>query len=443
MKTKILATAVVLAAIYAVPATAGTLYLPLASEQTIDGELHRTLVWATNPSPAPKTFSMRFIPLGQTGKNITATQSHTVPPGWSSPYAATTSGIGMLEITGPDELVFLGEMNSFDAAGRLIASTEIPFVGSRNVVGSGDTAHLLALEREIAGSRTDLGIDNLGTGAANCTIRTFRADGSQILSTVAVAVPALGQRIFPDAFGILNEASIDGGRFEVSCDQAFFAWAAVFGQFPDFVKFVVPSSGGMPASGAPDPGPAPGPAPTAGVILQRQGVFFAPSKQDSAMSIPLPIAAGTTYRSVTIEFDVYTAKFPTNLYISTVALLRPVRGGTFFAHTIRGDKGKSILDMGIGDSLVHRGENGIWQGRTNYSVRIDYDGEARQIVWRVFFGNQLIERIDGKARFGALYHEGEGIVLNLGQAKVYDDAFFPPWDFKFSNLVVRGNPLDQ
>ncbi|HEX2254904.1 MAG TPA: hypothetical protein VHQ65_16690 [Thermoanaerobaculia bacterium] len=450
----------------AAPAFAGTLYVPLAVDRQMDGEHQRTLVWVTNPTGQLRSFSARFIPTDTPGNQAGTTTNHNVPP-WGTIVIspAPGNGLGIAEITAPDQLVFVGELNSFDN-GQLVDSTEVPLVGSQNLVPANAMAHLQALERETVGTRTNLGIVNFGVAPASCTVRGFRPGGAPLADTATVTVKGLGHVEFPDAFGILGVPAIDGARFEVRCDRPFFPYGAIYGEFPDFVKFVRPSTTGQsnlvppdnrppndpppnnpppnnpPPSDPPpnNPPPTDGGGATSGELMRRDGAFFHADRNNGAAQINLPIARGQNYNSLTIDFDMASARFPTNLYTGTVALLRPVRGGTYFAHTIRGDRGKSILDMGIGAAMVHRGENNVWQPNSTHHVRVHYDFRARRITWELFRNGQVVERIvGGMNNRNPLRHGGEGIQLVFGLSKVYDGAFYPPWGFRFSNLVVRGN----
>ncbi|HEX2254905.1 MAG TPA: hypothetical protein VHQ65_16695 [Thermoanaerobaculia bacterium] len=439
MKNKIVLTALA-AVLAAAPAFAGTLYVPMAVDKQIDGELQRTLVWVTNPTGTPQQFEMRFISTGTDGTEGEADRKVTVPPlATVVVNPAPAGGLGIAELTGPDELIYVGELNSFGTDGQLIDSSAMPLVGSQNLIAAGAPAHLQALEREVAGTRTNLGITNLGTGEAACTVKAFRPSGAQIQGTATVPVAPLGHIEFSDAFDILQEPSIDGARFEISCNEPFYPYAAIYGEFPDFVKFVGPSE-----SGASNLLP-PGDRPISGELVRQNGSFFLPRTGDSYMEIDLPIPAGQRYDSLSVEFDMQTSKFPTTFFISTFGLLRPVRGGTYFAHTIRGNNGKSILDMGIGEihdgGIVHRGETGVWEQNGTHNVRVHYDTVNGTILWEVRRGGQLVERIQGAIGRFNLVHNGEGFKLIFGLSKVYGDgAFFPPWNFRFSNLVVRGVP---
>ncbi|HEX2165125.1 MAG TPA: hypothetical protein VHM02_14370 [Thermoanaerobaculia bacterium] len=454
-------------AVAALPALAGTVVLPHAEHRQVDGEVRQVLLWATNPTAEPRDFTVRFIPTNVDGRTgAQAAKHYRVPAGGTIPVGTAPFGaVGMAEITGYEHLAFTGELNVLTTGNQLIASTEVPLVGSGDLVPARTWAHLLALERDHTMRTSDLGIVNLSRAAGSCTVASMRADGSWIEAPNEIALAPAGHRFFPDAFGALGEPQLDGGRFQITCTVPFWPYAAVTGQVPDFAKLVVPAATGQsalgpltnpPPAGPPSSNPPPSnPPPTnpppsnpppppsgpvAGELMRRDGTFHATPQGSSYMEITLPIARGQRYRSLTIDFDLATGRFPSNLYIGTVGLMRPVRRGTFFAHTVRADRGKTIIDMGVGDGLVHRGGNDVWRPNTNYHVRVHYNGAGRQIVWELFRGGALVERVAGRVGHPDLVHNGEGIKLFFGLDKAYDNAFFPPWGWRFSNLVVSGQP---
>jgi hypothetical protein len=256
---------------------------------------------------------------------------------------------------------------------------------------------------------------------------------------------------------MLGEGQIDGARFQVSCSVPFWTYSTTVSQVPEFVKVAVPASTGQstlqppaapPASPPPpnnppptnNPPPPPPPAGKAGELVRLDGTFLNAVQGASYTDVVLPIERGQRYRSLTVEFDVTTGRFPTDLYIGTVGLMRPVKGGTYYAHTVRGDRGKSILDMGVGAKLVHRGDNDVWKANATYHVKAHYNGANRQVVWELFRGGAVVERIVGGIGNANLSHGGEGMRVFFGLGKAYDGAFFPPWGWRFSNLVVSGVP---
>lgn len=454
----VLALAAAAVVVTALPAVAGTVYLPHAEYRQIEGEFRQVLLWVTNPTAEPHNFSLRFIPTDTDGRESAgAPQHYQVPPGGTMPIGTAPLGsIGMAEISGYEHLAFVGELNVLTPDHRQISSTEIPLVSSSDVVPARTWAHLVALEREHTMRTSDLGLLNLSGEAGTCTVASFHAGGNWIQAPVEVPLAAYGHRFFDDAFGLLGEPQLDGARFQISCSVPFWTYSTVVSRVPEFVKIAVPAQTGQstllppsapPASPPPaSPPPAtpppadPPPQGQSGELVRLDGTFLHAVQGASYTDIVLPIPRGKRYRSLTVEFDVTTGGFPTNLYIGTVGLMRPVRGGTYFAHTVRADRGKSILDMGVGDHLVHRGSNDVWKKNTTFRVKAHYNAANRQVVWELFRGGSLVERMTGGIGNANLSHGGEGMRVFFGLGKAYDNAFFPPWGWRFSNLVVSGVP---
>ncbi len=416
-------------------ASAGTVYMPAAMNQTIEGKQYRSLLWITNTSNESAEVVLRYIPSmidGTEGlEEGEFDQVVIVPPNSTVPVSAGLGTVGMLEARSDSESIFyVGELNSFSQGGQKLAATSVPLIDAENLLSAGSTAHLLALERQVGAAQTDLGLVNLGADETECTIRAFRPEGVQIQSTVTIPVPPLSHRDFSGAFGILGENTVDGARFEVSCADPFYTYATILSRFPDSSQFVSPAAGG--GNGLIDPS-------ATGDIARLNGQFFRSSQSQGELRIPLEVPAGVNYDSMTVEFDMQTARFPTNLFTATAQLRRRGAGGLFWAHTIRGGgRNKTLLDMGVGDALVHQGGNGKWAENSQYHVRAHYDTVAGRIDWHVTQGNRTVEHINARIGRFDLRHDGQGIDMIFGLAQVYDNAFFPPYNFRFSNLSVSG-----
>lgn len=434
-KKTFLAAAIALILLSAGTLAAETVYLPLAMDQTIQGKTYRTILWATNVDSAPVTVTVRFIPTMTSGlvdpdTEVVPDVTKVVPPGASVPLATGAKGVGMAEINSDGRVRLVAELNSFSASGQRMSSATVELIDTHNLLVGDQTAHLLALERQVAGSQTNLGIVNLSGDDTECTIRAYRPDASQIQGTARVLVRALAHREFPDAFGILQEPSIDGARFAVSCPVPFYSYATVLSHIPDSTQFVSPAAGGLNALAGP---------PSDNTIFEAPGNFFNPTTSQGILEIELPVEPGVRYDVLAIEFDLFVARLPTNLFTATVQLRRPVPGGLYFAHTIRGGgRNQTFLDMGVGSALEHIGERNVWVENAQHHVVVVYDTVQGVINWQVFRGNRLVEQIIGGIGRFDLSHNGEGIRLILGLQKVFDNAFFPPYNFRYSNLRVSG-----
>jgi hypothetical protein len=151
---------------------------------------------------------------------------------------ADSGETGVLEISGSEHIVVGARMvPTVDGVTGLGAS--MPVVGSENLFAADATAHLQGWIRsgELV---SDLGIVNLGSAAATCSIGVFRSDGTQIQSTAVITVRALGLRLFDDALAILGEQAIAAVRSETSCDQPFYAYLRTYDRTSGELFFTLP-----------------------------------------------------------------------------------------------------------------------------------------------------------------------------------------------------------
>lgn len=442
MKKVLMAAVAVTALLTATVASAGMLYLPLAANQTIEGVQYRSIVWITNNGQGPAQVDLRFIPTGTDGAvgleadPVVYDETLVIAPGTTFVTSAALGSLGMLEITSEGNIHALSELNAFSPSGQKLTTTSVPLLDAGNILSPGETAQLLALERQINASQTNLGLVNLNNEESECRIESYDALGQPIAGAAIITVPPLGHREFNDALGILGVPSIDGARFAVTCDSPFYTYATLLSRFPEAIHFVTPAAGGNEALAGP---------PQSGTILNRPGQFFAASRSNPLQRVALPLEQGVDYQSVTVEVDMFVpGSLPTTLFTSTLQLRRAGRNGLFWAHTIRGGgRLKTLLDMGVGDGLVHQGSDRTWGLGSTYRVVAVYDVELGQIDWQVYRGNRQVERLVRSIGRFDLRHDGQGIDLIFGQDKVYDNAFFPPWGFRFSNLRVSAVATTQ
>lgn len=426
------------ALVWAGTAAAGTVYLPLAINGALDGKTYKSYVWVTNPSGGPQEVSVRYIPQDTVGvepnaSTVTATLS--VGAGQTFKLAVGQAGVGMVEFSGPDDVIYSGRVESLTPGGIVRSQAHLPLVGSDNVFPAGQVAHIQGGERTMSGSASHFGLATFGAEDGECTVKIFRADGSQIQSTVTLWGPALGQRWFADAFNMIGEPSISDARFETSCNVPFLPFTTIFASEPDSTQFVLPS-----VTGADNLGPA-APGPQEGELVRLDGTFFTAVRGASIFDVELPIEPGVRYSQIAWEFDVVVPSIRdsagTNFH-STTLLLRPVRGGTHFAHTIRGNGiYKSIIDLG--DHQLVRGDSNGWSPNTMHHVKIVYDTDERRMVWELSRNGGVVERLVANIGSRNLTHQGEGLHVLFGLDKEYDHgAYLPPYGFRFSDLVVTG-----
>ena len=165
----------------------------MAVNRSVEGKQYRTIVWATNLGSSPAKVEVRYIPSSSDGTQNPDDLVDTVyvGAGLSQPLTAAYGESGILEVRSNGDVRYLGEVHSFTAGGQEMSAASVPVIDATNLVAAGDTAQLLAVERQPASSETDLGLVNLGRAESACMIRVFRPDGSQILGTATVAVAPL------------------------------------------------------------------------------------------------------------------------------------------------------------------------------------------------------------------------------------------------------------
>jgi hypothetical protein len=287
MKYKALGGAALLLCGLVAPALAGSVYVPLATDQVIDGVRYQTQIWVTNTDTGLRQFTSYLIESETDGTDR--------PENWGASTAiqagdtmllASVVGSGeqgMLEISGAPQIVVTARMvgTSNGVAGL---GTAMPVVSSKSVFAANAVAHLAGWVRS-ADLRSDFGILNLGHERASCSIKVFRNDGSQILGTAVVTMQPLGHRQFDDALNLLGQPAISAARSETSCDQPFYIYLRTYDRTAGDVFFTLPSHTlGESTLATPDeeppPGPGPGPSPScsAGALCySKPGTFFVPT----------------------------------------------------------------------------------------------------------------------------------------------------------------------
>jgi hypothetical protein len=224
---------------WATPASAGTVYVPLATNSDIAGSRFRTAVWVVNTGAVTASVQAVFLASeadGRTRTSSTPSLSLQAAPGATALITPTAPDgrTGMLEITGPNSLVVEARLSN----GGLGAPLQV--VSSSNLLPAGATAHLLALERDRE-RFTNIGLLNLGQAAARCTARVMQSDGRALGADVQITLPPLSHRQYNDPLPAFGATALTSGRTSITCDRPFFAYSATFRQGGAEVSFGGPS----------------------------------------------------------------------------------------------------------------------------------------------------------------------------------------------------------
>ncbi len=421
------------------PAFAGEVYVPYASNQTIQGTTYRTKVWVTNVGSVARKFSTRFIEQGIDGTKVPAQPGNdlSVPAGGTLLLnnLAPQTKVGLLEISGAPQLVVNARLDALNAQGQVVSSTNMPVISTANVMKPNATAQLQGLERTSRGTLTDFGLVNVGEQAAQCTIKAFRANSTQIAQTVTLSVPPLAVFHFSEALVTLGEPAVADARIETTCDKQFFTYAVVFKVGGPEASFVTPSgslegdliAGGGNAAGS--------------VVYQVPGVYLNAKNGDSFKQFDLPVVEGVRYKKATVEFDLFVGKFPNGIFAGVHGFRRTDKT-LYYGLIVRGGRQKTILDMGVDDDIVTGSNGGPWLEQKQYHVVFDYDTVTQQLTFRLSRNGSVVETLTGRLNHLDLSKNGRVMRVDFGQNGVADGAYFPPIGWTYSNLKVTLEPAE-
>jgi hypothetical protein len=408
------------------PAFAGSVYLPIASNETIvDKKLH-TELWISNPTGETLEATTLFISTRTDGtvadRNLLAPLR--IPPGatFFINNAVPAEASGMLEINADPELVFSSKLVTEDGEASA-PGARVPLVSSENLIPGGGVAELLGLARTPAGTVSSVGLINLSQEPATCTARVFTSAGVQMGGTATLPVTPLTHVQFNEALAILGLEDANHVRVEISCDQDFYAYGVVLGREPDETLFIQPSVSGDSSL------LAPGLLPPF-VEFRAPGNFLVATRGNPYEMFQLPVEPGVSYGSIEIDFDFFLGAFNSNLF-HTIFSLRS--DGLFCELTIRGDNSRTFFDTP--DQSVRA--TGPWRPGRDFHIHVVYDVVNDVAVLEVSQFGEVSQRLEARANRSLLGALDGSLRLDFSQRKVFDDAFFPLWGSTFSNLQVR------
>lgn len=296
----------------AAPAMAGTVYVSLASDTTVEGLDYESVLRVTNTGTAPHFFVIHFIPSFSDGTERGAEQLSPigVPPGHTYVYENLSLGTGkagMLEITGDDQLVFTASVVVRNANGDG-ESAPVPVVGSDQLVPAGQRIVIQGVRRD-AQHLTSYGLLNLSQQPNQCEVDLFGANGAELISTAVLAMPPLSQFFWHDVVQVAGLASAADARFEAVCAGPAFAFGKVINFASGDVAPIQPSSSLFSTLVPPGKQPAVTPDPPPGecggdFCYELPGTFFVPNPSDRVRKLQVPIPKGEFYSRLEIEMTV-------------------------------------------------------------------------------------------------------------------------------------------
>ena len=231
----------------AVPAFAGTVYVPYPDTVVLGGVTYETRVLLANADRGQdNTVEYLYLPIFRDGTIRDGVEpTEVVVPAGDTITMTVAGNRGMLEIYAPDAV---------QVHARLVATNgdikgqgfDLPVMSSDNAVPAGGEAHLLGWERlgNGATSYTNFALVNLGRDIANCLVDVIRINGTMAVEGFPLVLKPLSHNQWPHALGIAGVTEALGWRAIVTCDQDFYSYSVVNYPATSRVTVVGPAASG-------------------------------------------------------------------------------------------------------------------------------------------------------------------------------------------------------
>jgi hypothetical protein len=433
-----------------VPAQAGKVYIPLV-DRSAAGSTHATEILIANHGAQARRYSTTFLAAGTDGTvRGAASPRVAVAAGRTNRLTgSTTSGrFGLLEIDTAPQLLIDARLNNVPASSPASASASpVPAISSANALAANTVAHLLGLNRDGGGS-TDVGIVNLASQNAQCTIGFIRADGTAIGTAATVTIVPLSLRHFGDPLGLLGETQAADARAVVTCDRQFFAYAAVFNPASLDLVFRTPSAIGTSSLG----GTAPPPTGGTPVVFTLDGQIHMPTRGNESKDLLVPLDRQLTLKRMIIEWDVTPGPFTPGFQDRNHSLIWVYRG-VYRSNTIANvncfgpprSEVKNTTNVDIAPPNLSAKETPmVFQEGVLYRLRYVYDAELRKSTTTVSTGGTVVASME-QSTTGAsnsLVVKAPGVNVHFGHtaAQALEGIEFPTYGWRYGNLRVEMVP---
>jgi hypothetical protein len=386
------------------PALAGILYLPLIEQNGTNGAVRDTEIWVSNGGTVQRSFVTTFLRENTDGSKRTGVPSSArIRIGANGTFrlgnSAPANQLGLLEIDAAPQLLVDARLVTKTQSGTP-SYTAVPVISSDNMIGSGDAAHLLGLERR-SDLISDLSVVNLGKTSASCAIKLQRSNGTEI-TAANITVQALSLRRFGDA--LAGQTSISDARAVVECNRDFFAFATLTDLGNGRISFAVPSASGASSLTAPgsNPNPNPNPDPSGNALVYEiPGTVLVPSRSREVREEHIPVQRALSLKRMIIEMDFTVGPWASREPDGPHAVLWLYRGryasNTIANVNIHGPR-KNKIRMNQNVDLIGRAERitqqgGVYETGKTYRFFYNYNAEGGVIRVRVTEGNRVVNDI--------------------------------------------------
>lgn len=436
------------------PAFAGTVYVLVVDPKGPNGSTHSTELWVSNSGTAQRPFAATFLAAESDGTKRSGNPTQ-IQVSVGQTYSLTNAGIvgkyGLLEVNTSDKVSVEARLTNVSGNGSVTTYTSVPVISSANLLAAGVTAHLHGLERDATrGDLSNLGVVNLAHQTAQCEVKLFRANGTQIGPTASISLQPLSLRHFTDAILALGETRATDARAQVTCNQTFYAFSSLYTGSTGQLTFIAPAQSG--ASTLTAPGEPGGTPVTPGAkVFTLSGLIHIPTVGNEAKEIKVPIEQALRVKKMIIEVDFTPGPWnPTNLSGNHAIIW--VHRGKYRSGTICNTNafgpGRSVVknnqNVDLPPGVVTAGEQkrAFEQGK-KYRLRYVYDAQTNVIRVTVSSGGVELNNftMQGTAKGGAINLEPsgpeKGLVVQFGHHRGQEGPEIPSYNWRYENLRIE------
>jgi hypothetical protein len=315
------------------------------------------------------------------------------------------------------------EQNPVRTAWKLPLLTADQFFPAKSI------AYVLNLVKADASST--LQIFNAGTTAASCILQVRRPKGTVIEQRNNLTVPAVGVLGIPDILRGVAASSASGITVAVTCDSPFYP----LGSYPATNRWE--SRVEYPVGDSPT-----ATTKSAVTLDSRPGQFFRVGFNNSDLHIPVNLDPNVNYHTLSIDFDVAVADPPGFVVFRNVIGMFRFGGRRFGKTLFFGSfenfmKQKYVVD--VGTPFIETTLKRIFplRGGSSYHFTITLDNDQQSLHYVIVnHGGGVVTDI-----LGGLYNDfnvvgGNAPIIEMGLNGIADNAYFPPYGWKFSNLSI-------
>ena len=463
--------------------SAGTVYVPFASDLTIGGIHYTTELLASNADPGtPRRFSTFYIPAAADGTQRSgAGVGVAVDPARTLliKNLAAPGTAGMLEIAAAPQIALSARLVASNGAGNRLSISYLPLITSDTVAPAGERVDVQGWDRQGSNTVTHFALINLGGAPASCSIKVMRANGTQVGGTALLQPVPLSMGFYPDALALLGETHLSNARAELTCDQPFYAFALVQDVLTGHLRFVPPSGSGRSTLVSPAEGPGTGGdgggggggggtgggdgnTTTSGgaLVFEVPGLFHVPAKgspESHTRVYNIQVPTNKRYGKVIVDVDVtnagWYAKEP-NKHHSVFWLHRGKylsgkwESNVFGNIGAYGGNGASVkmatnVNLGKGQMQAAKKNVGFVPGGT-YHFRYVFDTDGRNRTLSVSQGGKEIGAMqDNLIPKGVWTDESGYFMIYFGHENHWAAGLgpeVPSYGWQYSNLRVAFQP---